>query len=77
MKLTEIDLIGKPTPEFNQLMKKHGVGYKDLMSELSKGIKVEMEHTGDLALAREIALDHLNEFPDYYTRLEKVEKKSP
>jgi len=75
MKLVEIDLIGKPTPDFKAVQSKHGVLYKDLISQLSKGIKVELEHTGDLAMAREIALDHLNEFPDYYDRLEKVEKK--
>lgn len=75
MKIKEIDLIGKPTPSFDEIRKKHNVSYKDLMVQLSKGIKVEQEHTGDRALAREIALDHLNEFPDYYDRLEKVEKK--
>lgn len=75
MKLNEIDLIGKPTPSFEQILKKHGVSYKVLMTQLAKGIKVELEHTEDLALAREIALDHLNEFPDYYDRLDKAEKK--
>ena len=75
MKLSEIDLIGKLTPSFHQIKKKHNISYKTLIIQLSKGIKAELEHTGDLALAREIALDHLNEFPDYYDRLEKVEKK--
>jgi len=75
MNLNEIDLIGKPTPSFDQIRKKHGVSYRDLKIQLSKGIKVELEHIDDLAVAREIALDHLNEFPDYYDRLEKVEKK--
>lgn len=74
MRLNEIDLIGKQTPSFNEIRKKHNVTYGKLMTQLSKGIKVETEHTGDIALAREIALDHLNEFPDYYDRLEKVEK---
>ena len=75
MRLREIDLIGTPTPKFREIQHKHGVGYKDLIIQLSKGIKVEMEHTGDLAMAREIALDHLDEFPDYYDRLEQAEKK--
>jgi hypothetical protein len=43
-------------------------------SELAKGIKVEKEHTSDGALAKKIALDHLSEIPDYYTRLDKMEK---
>jgi len=38
------------------------------------GIKVEMEHTKDRAIAREIALDHLTEDPKYYSKLKKVEK---
>lgn len=75
MKLNEIDLIGKPTPTLAAVAKKHGVSHSDLTRQLRKGIKVEQEHTGDLDLAREIALDHLDEFPDYYDRLEKVEKK--
>ena len=76
MRLDEIkDLIGKPTPSFNAIKKKHGVSAEKLQSQLDKGIEVENEHTGNVTLAREIALDHLNEFPDYYDRLEKVEKK--
>lgn len=37
--------------------------------ELAMGIAVEMEHTNDRKKSREIALDHLKETPDYYTRL--------
>lgn len=44
--------------------------------ELKKGIKIEMEHTNDPDLAKEIAMDHLKEIPDYYTRLEKMEKEA-
>lgn len=75
MRLDEIDLIGKPTPSFDEIRKKHGVSHSDLAHQLRKGIKVEQEHTGDLDMAREIALDHLDEFPDYYDRLEKAEEK--
>ena len=74
MRLDEIDLLGKQTATFNQIMKRHNVSYTNLVIQLAKGIKVEQEHTGDMAIAREIALDHLDEFPDYYDRLEKVEK---
>lgn len=75
MRLDEIDLIGKPTPSFDEIRKKHGVSYNELARQLRKGIKVEQEHTGDLEMAKEIALDHLDEFPDYYDRLERAEKK--
>jgi len=50
---------------------------KDLdPKELEMGIKVEMEHTDDKSKAREIALDHLTEIPDYYTRLKKMEDEA-
>lgn len=38
-------------------------------AELRKGVKVEMEHTTDPAIAQEIAMDHLYEDPRYYTKL--------
>jgi hypothetical protein len=41
---------------------------------LAQGIKVEMEHTSDKAIAREIAMDHLTEDPNYYRKLKKIEK---
>jgi hypothetical protein len=43
--------------------------------QLKMGIKVEMEHTKDRRLAREIAMDHLSEDPRYYTKLKKVHKE--
>ena len=39
------------------------------------GQKVEMEHTDDPETADEITGDHLVEIPDYYTRLDKMEKE--
>lgn len=45
-------------------------------SQLDRGQKVEMEHTDDPKKAREIAADHLEEFPDYYTRLAKMEREA-
>ena len=40
---------------------------------ITKGIKVEMEHTDDEATAREISMDHLTEDPRYYDKLETIE----
>lgn len=42
--------------------------------ELSMGIKIEMEHTDDSEIAKIIACNHLDEFPNYYTELKKMEK---
>lgn len=41
-------------------------------SELQMGIKVEMEHTNDTNVAKQIAIDHLKEDPKYYSKLDKV-----
>ena len=41
--------------------------------EFTKGWKHELEHTDDIDKAKEIALDHLAEDPNYYTRLDMVE----
>lgn len=50
------------------------------------GMDVELEHgkrdphtnvtNDDILTTGKIALAHLNEFPDYYTRLEKMEKEA-
>lgn len=37
--------------------------------QLRMGVKVEMEHTRDRRIAQEIAMDHLVEDPQYYTKL--------
>jgi hypothetical protein len=39
------------------------------------GRKVEMEHVNDPTKAEEISMDHLTEFPNYYTALDEMEKK--
>jgi hypothetical protein len=43
--------------------------------QLKMGIEIEMEHTDDPKIAKEIALDHLTEDPKYYTKLKKMEKE--
>lgn len=44
--------------------------------ELAMGKKVEMEHVDDKPRATEISKDHLEEIPDYYTRLKKMEESA-
>ncbi len=56
------------------------------VEQLRKGMGVELEHglrdpatdvTGnDPVFTAKIALAHLNEFPDYYTRLEHMEEEA-
>lgn len=42
--------------------------------ELKMGINVEMEHTRCPIISKRIALDHLAELDDYYTRLKEMEE---
>lgn len=50
------------------------------LDQFTKGIDVESEHKdvtgGDIYLTAKIALAHLKEIPDYYTRLIKMEKSA-
>lgn len=74
MKVSEI--LDKKTLTVSELAKLHKVSEEKIKEQLNKGIKVEREHTNHDDVAKEIALDHLKEFPDYYDRLEKAEKKN-
>lgn len=56
------------------------------LDDLTKGMNVELEHgtrdlftnvtNNDLVVTGKIALAHLNEFPDYYKRLSKLESEA-
>jgi hypothetical protein len=43
------------------------------LKELLEGIKWERIHTRDNVLALELAMDHLERIPDYYTRIARLE----
>jgi len=53
---------------------KHSVSLSAIESALADGIKVESEHTDDVATATEIAKDHLFEDAEYYSKLKTIEK---
>lgn len=40
--------------------------------QVSMGIKVEMEHTNNRKIAKEIVVDHLSEDEMYYSKLKKA-----
>ena len=56
------------------------------VEQYRRGMEVELEHglhdpatnvtDDDLLVTGKIALAHLNEFPDYYVRLEKMEEEA-
>lgn len=53
--------------------KYHKMPLKSIKVKLDQGIKTEMEHTTDRSIAREIAIDHIYEDPNYYSKLKKLE----
>jgi len=46
------------------------------LEQLRLGMEIEQEHTASPSEAARIALDHLSEFGDYYTRLVKMEERA-
>jgi len=52
---------------------KHRLDVSFIANQLKMGIPIEHEHTKNKTLATDIALQHLDEIPDYYTRLKKME----
>ena len=60
----------------DEIAKKHRLDISFIQNQLEMGIPIEHEHTRDKVLATDIALQHLNEIPDYYTRLKKMESST-
>jgi len=56
-----------------QIAKKHRLDVSFIQKQLDMGEPIEHEHTKNHELAMDIALQHLDEIPDYYTRLKKME----
>jgi hypothetical protein len=57
-----------------EIAKKHKVSPSVIQNQLEMGMKVEHEHTTDNDAAMDIALQHLDEIPNYYSKLKKMEK---
>lgn len=57
-----------------EIAKKHKVSSSSIQKQLEMGMKVEHEHTTDNDEAMDIALQHLDEIPNYYSKLKKMEK---
>jgi len=51
----------------------HNTSIDVLIDKVSDGVNTEMEHTSDMSIALEIAMDHIYEDLDYYSKLEKIE----
>lgn len=75
------------TDEAKQVGTSLGLDWKRIdLEQFRRGIEVELEHgardpetnvtNDDLSLTGKIAWAHLKEFPDYYTRLDKLEAEA-
>jgi hypothetical protein len=60
--------------DLEDIAKKHNVDIKHLEQQLEMGIEVEKEHDDDMTIRKTIAMDHLVEDPDYYTKLKAIHK---
>lgn len=72
LSLPENKMLDVPTLTTTHLARMHNVDRSQIEDQLQKGIKVEMEHTKQYSVAKEIALDHLKEDPNYYSKLLKA-----
>ena len=75
------------TEEAKQIGEKLGIDWSNFdVEQYRMGLDVELEHglidphtnvtNDDPIMTRKIALAHLNEFPDYYTRLDIMEREA-
>jgi hypothetical protein len=66
--------------EFKDQLKGGKADGKDItkydLKQILMGIKIEQEHTTNKMIALEITMDHLEEIPDYYTRLVEMEEEA-
>jgi hypothetical protein len=75
------------TKEAKEIGEKLGINWRKYdVEQFRMGLHVELEHgtidphtnvtNDDPIMTGKIALAHLNEIPDYYTRLDKMEKEA-
>jgi len=88
--IEEVDMTSKKhftAEEARQIGESLGIDWSKFdVEQYRMGLDVELEHglvdpgtnvtNNDPTMTGKIALAHLNEFPDYYTRLEKMEKEA-
>jgi len=66
-------LKGSMEEKHQQLADMHGVSLDEIEEEMALGIETELEHTDDIDIAHEIAMDHIFEDAEYYTKLSQAE----
>lgn len=68
----EEDLVGGDGDDMSvkDIVKYHNEDPKKIKREIEIGTKIEMEHTNSKKIAKELAIDHIKEIPNYYTNPE-------
>lgn len=79
IKISNNDSLEKAIDNYTGKRLKGGLSDKDKIKDypkqsLKEGVDVEIEHTNDINLALEIAMDHLSEDKSYYKKLKEIEK---
>ena len=69
------DIPGSMEDKHQTIADMHKVSKDEIDAEVEKGIEVESEHTTDPEIAHEIAMDHVYEDPEYYTKLDTIEEE--
>jgi len=69
------DIPGSIDDKHQTIADMHKVSKDEIDAEVEKGIEVESEHTTDPEIAHEIAMDHVYEDPEYYTKLDTIEEE--
>lgn len=65
----------KPVESAKKLAKKGKAPLNFVKKQIKRGKQVEKEHTTNPKKAEKVAKQHVYERPDYYSQLEKMEKK--
>lgn len=66
----------KGHPAIKEIAKKHNISIDKVISQVKKGYSLEKEHTNNIDMAVDIAIQHVDEIPDYYDRLINMEKQA-
>ena len=74
--VSDSGVVGSPIPDLISGGRAQGMSPDQFdPHQLEIGAQHELEHTTDIEVAREIAMDHLIEDPAYYTKLAELEAK--
>ena len=66
----------KGHPAIKEIAKKHKISINQVISQVKKGYSLEKEHTNNVDMAVDIAIQHVDEIPDYYDRLINMERQA-